>query len=234
MGYPLSVRDVFVDLVCRDGVGPERAGPLVGVSAGLGSEWARQAVRMSVHEARRLGLAGEGSDSTGRGLTLAERGAIQLGLRAGKSQAWIARELGRDRSVVSRELARNRGSDGNYYASSAHLHARRRRRRPKTPLLARPESAPLRAFIESSMDAGWSPKLIADVVAREPDAMMGRVSHETIYRALYVQARGLLRQDLHRRLSTGRARRKPQDGSARSSSPYSDAFRISQRPAPAR
>ena len=234
MGYPLSVRDVFVDLVCRDGVGPERAGPLVGVSAGLGSEWARQAVRMSVHEARRLGLAGEGSDSTGRGLTLAERGAIQLGLRAGKSQAWIARELGRDRSVVSRELARNRGSDGNYYASSAHLRARRRRRRPKTPLLARPESAPLRAFIESSMDAGWSPKLIADVVAREPDAMMGRVSHETIYRALYVQARGLLRQDLHRRLSTGRARRKPQDGSARSSSPYSDAFRISQRPAPAR
>ena len=57
------------------------------------------------------------------------------------------------------------------------------------------------------MDDGWSPKLIAEVLARDhPDDRLARVSHETIYKCLYVQARGSLRADLYKRLSTKRAR----------------------------
>ena len=86
------------------------------------------------------------------------------------------------------------------------------------------------------MDQGWSPRLIAAVLARgraHGGSMDGRVSHETIYQALYVQTRGGLRADLHRQLSTKTARaqaprRRP---ARRGNSPYSEAFTISQRPA---
>jgi IS30 family transposase len=63
-----------------------------------------------------------------------------------------------------------------------------------------------------------------------PHVIMGRVSHETIYQALYVQARGWLRKDLYRQLSTKRPRRKPGTAAKRAHSPYRDAFIISQRP----
>jgi len=86
-----------------------------------------------------------------------------------------------------------------------------------------------------SMDEGWSPKLIADMLAREhPGDQTWRVSHETIYQALFVQGRGLLRQDLARQLSTGRTKRKPRGSSdGRGTSLFKDAFTIRQRPADA-
>ncbi len=85
------------------------------------------------------------------------------------------------------------------------------------------------------MDEGWSPGLIAATLRREhpgasAGARMGRVCHETIYQALYVQTRGRLRRDLHRQLSLKRAARKPR-GQRRENSPYRDAYKISQRPA---
>src|SRR5205085_5736552 len=86
--------------------------------------------------------------------------------------------------------------------------------------------------IEAWMDDVWSPKLIARVLREEsPHMIMGRVSHETIYQALYVQTRGSLRKDLSRQLSTKRPRRKPQGGRTRANSPYKEAFKISDRPA---
>ena len=85
--------------------------------------------------------------------------------------------------------------------------------------------------IEDWMDQGWSPGLIARVLKEEsPHMIMGRVSHETIYQALYVQPRGSLRKDLYQQLSTKRPRRKPQAGLKRANSPYREAFKISQRP----
>ncbi len=61
------------------------------------------------------------------------------------------------------------------------------------------------------MDDGWSPKLIADVLARDhPDDRLSRVSHETIYQCLYVQTRGSLRADLHKCLSTSGRRANPE------------------------
>ena len=84
------------------------------------------------------------------------------------------------------------------------------------------------------MDQGWSPKLIARVLEQDhPHMIMDRVSHETIYQALYVQTRGQLRKDLHRQLSLKRARRKPREQTQRPCTRYREAFKISQRPAEA-
>jgi IS30 family transposase len=90
---------------------------------------------------------------------------------------------------------------------------------------------PLCASIESWMDDGWSPKLIAEVLARDhPDDRQARVSHETIYRCLYVQTRGSLRADLHKCLSTKRAARKPRDRYTSRGVYNGEEFTISDRP----
>lgn len=164
-----------------------------------------------------------------RALSSEDRSAIAVALRCGCSYAQIGRLIDRDKSVIWREVARNRGPDGSYWGPVAHRAAHERRRRPKQfRLVAEPG---LCRRIEGWMDQGWSPKLIARVLREEsPHMIMGRVGHETIYQALYVQTRGSLRKDLYRQLSTQRPRRTPM-GSQRHSSPYKDAFRISQRPA---
>ena len=155
---------------------------------------------------------------------------IAAGLRRDLSHAQIGALLGRDRSVIWREVTRNRGPDGSYWAPIAHRAAHERRRRPKAFRLR--ENPGLCRRIEEWMDQGWSPKLIARVLkAESPHVIMGRVSHETIYQALYVQTRGSLRKDLHQQLSTTRPRRKPRAGLKRANSPYREAFTISQRPA---
>jgi IS30 family transposase len=159
---------------------------------------------------------------------------IAVLLRQGLSYAGIGAAIGRDKSVVCREVARNRGPDGCYWAPVAHRGAHERRRRPKEFKLAADPGLCRR--IEDWMDTGWSPGLIAAVLRRDhpgtaPAARMARVSHETIYQALYVQTRGQLRQDLHRQLSLRRSTRKPRGDRRQATSPYREAFTISQRPA---
>jgi len=141
----------------------------------------------------------------------------------------IGELIDRDKSVISRELARNSGPDGSYHGGLANAVAHQRRRRPKEfRLVANPR---LCRQVEAWMDDGWSPKLIALVLKRDyPHMIMERVSHETIYQALYVQTRGSLRKDLYRQLSTHRPRRQPRTGAKRTNSPYKEAFKISQRP----
>ena len=81
------------------------------------------------------------------------------------------------------------------------------------------------------MDDGWSPKLIAEMLARDhPDDRLAQVSHETIYQCLYVQGRGQLRADLNKCLSTKRAARKPRGRTERRGK-FSEVITISQRPA---
>ena len=165
-------------------------------------------------------------------LSIEDRAVIAAGLRRELSYAQIGALIGRDKSVICREVARNRGPDGSYWAPVAHRAAHEHRRRPKEfGLVANPG---LCLRIEAWMDDGWSPRLIARVLREEhPHMIMERVSHETIYQALYVQGRGHLRQDLHRQLSTKRPRRKARTGphgTTRTSSLYREAFTISQRP----
>jgi IS30 family transposase len=163
-------------------------------------------------------------------LTSEDRAVIAAGLEEGWSARRIARSIRRDASVVSRELRRNRGADGSYVGAVAHRTAHERRRRPKAFKLI--VNTALCRRIEEWMDQGWSPKLVARMLACEHTAgSMERVSHETIYQALYVQTRGQLRADLHKQLGLKRSARKPRGGRGRGGTPYAEAFKISQRPA---
>jgi len=154
------------------------------------------------------------------------------GRDAGLSAAEIGRRIGRHRATVGREIERNKNPDGDYHARMAHGRAAERACRPKAFKLV---DHPLCGLIEAWMDDGWSPKLIAEVLAREyPDDRLARVSHETIYKCLYVQARGSLRADLHRCLSTKRAARKPRGrATGHGVYPPGSVFTISDRPAEA-
>ena len=191
---------------------------------------------MTVCLGGRGGLLRSGScglpGGAGNRLNDMERVQIMRLRDAGVSQAEIGRRLGRHRATICREVARNSNPDGDYHALMAHARAGERGRRPKVFKL---KDNPLCADIEAWMDQGWSPRLIAEVLARDHrDDRVNRVSHETIYRCLYVQARGSLRADLHQRLSTKRATRKPRGRSAhRGVFSSGEEFAISDRPAEA-
>jgi len=155
---------------------------------------------------------------------------IQFGRRKGLSYAEIAAELGRNKSVVWREVNRNVSDDGVYYASRAHAKAHQLMHRPKVFKLI--ENEALCRLITLWMDDGWSPKLISSMLAFYfADDQTMQVSHETIYQALYVQTRGKLRVDLAEKLSLKRKKRVAHTSDRRSSSPYKEAFTISDRPA---
>lgn len=192
--------------------------------------WKRHAQGMSV--IRGGGVLVQPQDvSVGQALTLAERVEIHGGLREGLSHREIAKRLGRPQSTVSRELTRHRDTEGYYLPVLADARARQHRRRPKAfKLVMNPDLA---RHVESAIENGWSPKLIADMLAKEhPGDQTWRVSHETIYQALYVQGRGVLRQDLARQLSTKRVARRPRSAAPRGAAAiYKDAFTISDRPA---
>jgi transposase, IS30 family len=227
----------------------------VGVSRDTATRWwaERGVMGLELAMGARGGLPGTaplrrpGEGAAGqrrRPLSSEDRSVIAALLDRRVSLREIGRAIGRDVSVISREVARNRGRDGSYHAAVAHRAAHERRRRPKVFKLV--ENPGLCGRIEAWMDQGWSPGLIAEVLRADDGSnvsnMMGRVSHETIYRALYVQTRGSLRKDLAAQLSTRRRHRKPRgstggrtggrtDGRGRSL--YREAFTISQRPAEA-
>ncbi|WP_406620212.1 IS30 family transposase [Pengzhenrongella sicca] len=231
--FPEGTRARFVDLVCG-GLSVEAASARVGAVGATGFRWWAQAGGMELRSGRLGGLADPGPrtdrDASERMVTLADRGMIEMGRRTGMSYASIGQAIGRDKSVVWREVRRNAGPDGAYYASLAHARAHQARRRPKPLKLV--ANAPLCAQIAAWMDVGWSPKLISSMLALTfADDQGMQVSHETIYRALYVQSRGNLRADLAKKLSLQRKKRVPHTADRHKSSPYKEAFKISDRPA---
>jgi transposase, IS30 family len=235
VAYPRSTRREFFDRVCS-GESLREAGRQVGVSIQTGWKWWHDAGSMHLRSGNRsdTGLAEPGDrdrpGGPGHRLSFDERLLIMRGLDQGLKQVEIARQLDRDPSVLSRELKRNRNPDGDYHAGLAHSRAAQNAKRPKQFKL---NDAGLCARIATWMDDGWSPKLIADVLARDhPDDRLARVSHETIYQCLYVQGRGHLRADLNKRLSTKRTARKPRGQSERRGK-FNDVFIISERPAEA-
>jgi IS30 family transposase len=160
-------------------------------------------------------------------LTLAEREEISLGLRRGVTFSAIAAELGRSVSTVSREVAAS-GGRGDYRAWRAHERAHQRSLRPKPRKLASPELA---GQVARWLRKWWSPVEISRRLRLEhPDDPMMWVSHETIYKTLFVQGRGELRRELTRCLRSGRAQRRPQGRiETRGRSP--GMVMISERPA---
>jgi IS30 family transposase len=158
-----------------------------------------------------------------------DREEISRGLAAGWSIRAIAARLGRSPSTVSREVAANGGSR-RYRAAPADQQAWARAARPKECKLA--SNPVLRGIVEEKLRRRWSPQQIAGWLKMTyPSSPEMQVSHESIYRTLFVQSRGALRKELTRYLRTGRVIRRPQgvrlpDG--RGGRP--NTLHISQRP----
>ena len=196
----LAQRRAFWRLIA-EGVVAEKAGRRVGVHRGTGSRWFREAGGMSP-----ISLL----EPSGRYLSLAEREEIAVGTAAGQSAAVIGARLGRHRSTIGREIARNSVIrwPASYRASPAQASAEARAARPKTRKLAR--CARLAERVQTDLAQEWSPEQIQWRLLTEfPDDVEMRVSHETIYQALYVQGRGRLKRELITCLRTGRTLRKP-------------------------
>ena len=204
-----------------------------------GSTWPVVADQVGVHVrtvarvvAEAGGMLPDWKGRSSRELTVDDREEISRGLRAGEAFASIGRRLGRPTSTVSREVGRNGGRAG-YRAWAADRATFERARRPK-PRRFQQQPA-LRAFVENGLEVHWSPRQIsARLPAEFPDDEEMRVSHETIYQALFVQGRGGLRAELTACLRTGRARRRPQRrgaGAAGKKVSIKNMVMISERPA---
>lgn len=164
-------------------------------------------------------------------LSLLEREKIADLRRAGLSLRAIGRELGRPASTVMRELAAHARADGLYLPHLAHRSAAADRARPKPAKLAQP--GPLRDYVRDRLEEQWSPEQISGVLARDHqgDESM-QVSTETIYQAIYVQARGGLKREIAQALRSGRTRRKPRRTPEQRTNRFIDPMvMISERPA---
>jgi IS30 family transposase len=166
-------------------------------------------------------------------LTLAEREEISLGLAQGDSIRSISTLLGRAPSTISREINRNGGPDW-YRASWADQAAWDRAHRPKTCRLA--ENRALAHVVADKLQLLWSPEQIAGWLKRTyPGDENNQVSHETIYRSLFIQARGVLKKELLQHLRRTRAMRRSRHHTQKSDDRrrIPDAVSISERPATA-
>jgi IS30 family transposase len=142
-----------------------------------------------------------------RYLNVKERELIRDLKAAGSSIRGIAHALGRSPSTVSRELARNADPQMGYLPHGAHRKAAARRQRPKTAKLA--DESDLSDYVKDKLLLRWSPEQISRTLVEEfPDNPEMRVCPETIYQALYIQARGGLKREVQAALRSGRTRRK--------------------------
>lgn len=164
-----------------------------------------------------------------RFLTVAERESIADMRREGRSLRAIGRALGRPASTIKREIDAH-APDGLYQPHRAQRAWARSRSRPKESKLA--QDGALRASVVDKLRQRWSPEQICHaLVIAFPDDESMRVSPETIYQALYVQARGGLRREVAAALRTGRTRRKPHRSPDQRTSRFIDEMvMISQRP----
>jgi IS30 family transposase len=167
-------------------------------------------------------------------LSLAEREEISRGLAAGISCRSIATSLGRAPSTISREINRNGGPAG-YRAVAADGAASKASTRPKVcKLVASPELAEV---VAERLEKRWSPEQIAGWLRRiHPDDPELWVSHETIYRSLFVQTKGVLNHELTGCLRTKRVMRRPRGANkyrSKTMGQLADMVNIRERPAEA-
>jgi transposase, IS30 family len=210
----------------RAGVVLDDAAASVGVSKTVAWRWFREAGGVIP-----AGISVYCDGSRTWRLSFGEREEISCRHAAGEGVRAIARALGRSPSTVSRELARGtqRRKTG-YRASVAQARADARARRPKPSMLAHNER--LREYVQEKLETKHSPEQISHRLRVDfPHDPEMRVSHETIYRALYVQGRGALKRELVRCLRTGRALRKPRRKVAERRGRIANMVNISERSA---
>ena len=164
-------------------------------------------------------------------LALSEREEISRGVVAGHSMRSIAESLGRAPSTVSREIRRN-GGPRRYRASQAEQAAWERARRPKRCKLV--ENRALARVVASKLKLRWSPDQVAGWLKHTyPDDENYQVSHETIYRSLFIQARGALKKELLQHLRSQRVMRRSRRKSLKGKGlgQITDTVSIRERPA---
>ena len=164
-------------------------------------------------------------------LTLAEREEISRAVVAGHSMRSIAAQLGRAPSTISREIKRNGGQEG-YRASRADQAAWDRGWRPKTGKLA--ANRVLARLVAGKLRLQWSPEQVAGWLKRTyPDDTSRQVSPETIYRSLFIQARGALKKELVAHLRRSRVMRRSRHHTQKTDDHgrITDTVSISERPA---
>jgi transposase, IS30 family len=218
----LKTRRVFWRLIA-EGASTDAAADGAGVSHEIARRWFVEAGGMSPMKL---------DEPSGRYLGHAEREEISRGLAERVSLREIGRRIGRPASTVSREIARNSmvRHPGDYRAHVAQHKAEGRARRPKpTRLQLNPV---LGEVVQELLDDDLSPEQVSGRLKRDyPDDLEMRMSHEAIYRSIYVQGRGELRRELKACLRTGRTLRKPRrrvDG--RKGSKIPDMVMIADRP----
>jgi IS30 family transposase len=163
-------------------------------------------------------------------LSREEREEISRGVAAGVSIRSIAECIERAPSTVSREIGRNGGAR-RYRAADADEKAWDRARRPKKCLLA--TNSKLRRIVAGKLEMQWSPQQIAGwLKTQSPKNRDLQISHETIYRTLFIQARGALKKELQYHLRSGRVMRRARTATHKGQTRYRivDAVSISDRP----
>ena len=166
-------------------------------------------------------------------LSLSEREDISRSLAMGSSMRMIATQLGRSPSTISREINRNGGYD-QYRAAEAEQAAWNRALRPKLCKLA--GNKRLTRTVVKKLQLEWSPQQVAGWLKREhPDNEAYNVSHETIYKSLYIQSRGVLKKELLKALRSQRIMRRARNSSLKKQGlgKIKNAVSISERPASA-
>jgi len=241
---PSARRVRFLELLDAE-MRPLEASREVGVNERTGRDWAKGVVKVNNSRYTFDGVLvwstpGRARPSreerviSARFLSVEERIEIADLYRQGMSIRQVAQRVSRAPSTISRELRRNaHPGSGDYRPWAAQRRATRRRARPKVGKIA--QNPRLREVIADGLRRRWSPEQISRRLRlqflEQPEM---RVTHETIYQALYVQGRGELRRELARCLRTGRAvrrlRRKPDQRRSRFQSPM---VMISDRPAEA-
>lgn len=234
----------FLELV-EHGWSATSASREVGVHPRTGRDWRRGVCKRQSRRVYPDGVVVDSDAATGyinamkpsievsdseRYLSLEERLAIADRLVNKHTITQIATALGRAKSTISREV-RARSVDGIYLPNQAHRATAAARARPKTAKLV--VNTALREEVERGLEQKLSPEQISNRLKRDfPNNESMRVSHETIYQALYFQARGGLKREVQAALRTGRTRRKPQRRPGQRTQRFIDPMvMISERPA---
>jgi transposase, IS30 family len=167
----------------------------------------------------------------GKALTVEERDLIMRGICENLSDRAIAARMGRNQSVISREITRNGGRQ-DYRVRAAQERFQRLKARPKPRKLE--DNHKLHDAVAAGLRDDFSPQQISGKLAKDfPDDAEMRVSHETIYQTLFLQARGELRTELKLALRTGRAQRVARGSTRPKQARIAGMVNISERPAEA-